>query len=169
MLKKIIRKLLRFLAKKEIKQRQLAIGINSFIDKERDCHMIFLDYDTLDLGFVLNDLNDLSRHFHLSDFEIFRTSKGFHAFFWYDNNIPYSRLKMIIDYSRCDIMYKYISKFYDHKTIRASGKYVISDISFIGKYSGKRIMTNSERELGNLKRKEYIELKKIKFQEEWLK
>lgn len=70
---------------------------------------------------------------------------------------------MIIDYSNCDKAYKYISKFYDYKTIRASGKYKEHDIRYIGKFTGKRINTRDERELGELKRKEYQSLKKIDF------
>lgn len=168
MFRKIIRKLLRILAKKEIKERQLALGISSYISIDKDVHIVMLDYDILDLKYVLEDIKDLIHHFYLSDYEIYRTSKGFHVFFWYDR-VPYSRLKMIIDYSRCDKTYKYISRFYDYKVLRSTGKYKQQDIFFVGRYSGKRLMTRDERELGNLKRKEYIELKKIKFKEEWLK
>jgi hypothetical protein len=170
MFRKFIRKLLKFLSKREIKQRQFAIGINSFIDKEKDRHMLFLDYDTNNLNEVLDDCNELSNFFNLSDFEVYRTSNGFHTFFWYDNSLPYSRVRMIINYSRCDIMFKYISKLYDHKTVRVSGKYKVRDIFYCGKFSGHRTPTNDERELGELKKQEYLSLKKLKlFQDDVLK
>lgn len=169
MIKRIIRKLLRFLSKQEIKERQYAVGINSYIDKEKDLHIIMLDYDTQDLDFVLKDLKELVKFWNLSDYEIYKTTNGYHTFFWYDH-IPYSRLKMIIDYSNCDTSYKYISKFYDYKTVRASGKYKQKDIEHIGKFSGSRLYTNEQRVLGDLKRKEYLLLKEdVFFKEEVLK
>lgn len=159
MIRKIIRKLLRYLSKKDIKQRTYAIGITSKIGEDR--HIVILDYDTLNLQFVLYDLKELCDFFNLSEYEIYETKKGFHVFFWYED-IPYSRLKMIINFSRCDESFKYISRFYEWKTVRCSGKYKIKDIHYIGKFKGKRTPKKEERELGELKRKEYLLLKNQK-------
>ena len=163
MFRKLIRKLLRLLTKKEIKDRQYAIGMNSTISKGKDRHMLFLDYDKeMNFNEVLNDCNELCSFFNLSDFEVYSTGGGgHHTFWWYENNLPYSRIKLIIDYSRCDYMYKYISRYYDHKTIRVSGKYrnKYGDLKYIGRFSGKRTPTKEERELGELKKKEYTLLK----------
>jgi len=168
MFRKLIRKLLRLLSKHEIKERQYAIGINSFINILKDRHMLFLDYDReLNFKEALDDCEELCNFFNLSDYEIFSTGGGgYHIFWWYDNNLPYSRVKMIIDYSRCDNMYKYISRFYDHKTIRATGKYIknkYNDLKYVGKFSGKRTPTAEQRNLGELKRKEYLLLKEQNF------
>jgi len=169
LLKHVITKLLRLLSKQEIQDRQIAIGINSYTNIERDEHMLMLDYDTKNILTVMNDTKELSSFFHLSDYEIYRTNNGYHVFFWYDNTLPYSRLKLIIDYSRCDTSYKYISRYYNYKTIRASGKYLIQDITYIGAFTGKRIPTKDEREIAALKQKEYRALKNILVDESLLK
>jgi hypothetical protein len=140
--------------------QDFAIGINSYIDKDKDLHCLFIDYDIPDLEFVRMDLSELVQHFHLSDYEIYSTSKGYHIFFWFDH-IPYSRVKMILDYSRCDYMFKNISKFYSYKTIRCVGKYKNLDIKFIGKFTGVRKPTQYQLEIGGLKRQEYIRLKSL--------
>lgn len=164
----IIRKLLRVLARYEIKHQHFAIGLNSYVDKEREMHIIMLDYDVKDLSFVLNDCNELTAFWHLSDYEVYKTHNGHHVFFWFDI-VPYSRLKMIIDYSKCDTAYKYISKFYEYKTIRATGKYKTPDIQYVGRFSGKRTPTKEERGIGELKKKEYELLKQQLFKAEVLK
>lgn len=169
---KLINRILNYLVKKEIKQRNYAIGLNSTIDVDKDKHMLFLDYDTNNLSDVLSDVKELVEFWNLSDFEIFSTIRGNHVFFWYDNNLPYSRVKMILNFSRCDNLFKYIKRYYNHSTIRASGKYRngYSDLRYIGKFTGKRKHTKEEHELGELKRKEYLLLKDIKiFKNEVLK
>jgi hypothetical protein len=171
MIRKLVRKLIRYLSKKEKQERQYAIGISSYLNKgdKNELHVVILDYDMKDFSKVLKDVNELVKFFNLSSYECYSTRCGFHIFFWYDH-VAYSRLKMIINYSNyIDPLYKFISTKYDTKVLRASGKYKDNDINFIGYFNGVRTATKDERELGNLKRKEYIELKKIKFQEEWLK
>lgn len=170
MLRKIIRKLIRFMCKDEIKQMNYAVGLNSHIDIEKDKHMLFLDYDNNDFNFVLKDVRELVDFWKLSDYEIYKTRNGYHVFFWYNNDIPYSRLKMIIDFSRCDVMFKYIRKNFNYATLRASGKYVDNDIEWVGKFMGLRKPLSTQRDLGNLKKQEYNELKKQKiFKDEVLK
>jgi hypothetical protein len=170
MFRRITRKLIKFFVKYEMKQRNYALGFNSWIDKNKDEHILFLDYDTQDFSYVLNDCNELAKFWGLSDFEIYRTKKGHHCFFWYDNSLPYSRLQMIINYSRCDVMFKYIRRYYNYATIRCAGKYKENDIFFCGKYTGSRPPTPDERTIGNLKKKEYEILKsKRLFTDEVLK
>lgn len=158
--RRIARWLIKKLYREEHLLREFAIGMNSFINKEHGVHIVMLDYDTDSLEFVLKDLKELIAFFSLSHCEVFRTHKGFHAFFWYDH-VPYSRLRMIIDYSRCDEQYKYISRYYDHKTIRASGKYSQLDTSFVVGLRGARTPTQEQLELGLLKRREYFALRQM--------
>jgi len=159
MFKKLLRKLIRLLSGYEIKERQYALGMTSYIDKDKDIHIPILDYDCKELNKVLDDVNELMNFFNLSDYEVYETKQGFHIFFWYDH-ISYSRLRMIINYSNLiDPLYKYLSSRYDKKTIRAAGKYKRQDIHYIGKFTGKRTPTKSERELGELKKQEYLLLK----------
>jgi hypothetical protein len=162
MFKKIVRWLLHILTKKEIEHRTYALGITSFINKGDvdELHCIFLDYDTKDLSFVLSDIKELVEFWNLGSYDIYSTSAGFHVMFW-DTHVPYSRLKMIINYSRCDPMFKYISKFHPAKTLRVHGKFKQKDITHVGKFTGSRNPTPKERELGNLKRTEYITLKNM--------
>lgn len=161
MIRKIIRKLLRVLTRNEIRKQHYALGINSYVDKDKDLHIIMLDYDTNNFKEVLEDCKELTKFWKLSDFEIYTTKNGYHIFFWWDI-VPYSRLKMIIDYSKCDSAYKYISKFYEYKTVRCLGKYKDRDIKFVGRFSGVRSITKDDKELGDLKRKEYQLLKQQK-------
>ena len=162
-------KILRFLSKREIQQRQLALGINSFISVEDNLHIIMIDYDILNITNVLESVNELTDFWNLGPYEVYSTKNGFHVFFWW-TFVPFSRLKMILDYCRyIDESYRYISRYYNYKTVRASGKYITPDINFVGKFNGKITPSKDERELGDLKRKEYIELKKIVFNKEHLK
>jgi hypothetical protein len=159
----VIKKFVRFVRKDKMHDlREFAIGLNSNISS--DSHIIFLDYDTKaqNMAFVEveYDIRELIRHFDLSDAEIFQTHNGYHCFWWYDH-VPYSRLKMIINYSRCDPMFKYISKFYNYKTIRAAGKYQELDIMWYKVVKGQRSPSPKEVEIGGLKRKEYFGLRKI--------
>ena len=140
--------------------RDFAVGFNSFINKEQDLHIIMLDYDIKDLNFVKADASEITEHFKLSDFEIYKTQNGYHCFWFYDF-YPYSKLRLLIEFSRCDNQFKYISRFYDHKTIRVAGKYKNLDIKFIGKFAGIRKATPYQMEIGNLKREEYVRLKSL--------
>lgn len=158
--KRFARWLIKKLYREEHFLREFAIGMNSFIDKEKDVHIVMLDYDTDSLDFVISDVRELITFFCLSSAEIFRTTKGFHCFFWYDH-VPYSRLRMIIDFSRCDGQYKYISRYYNYKTIRASGKYSQLDTSFVVTLRGSRVPTAEQSELGLLKRREYFALRQM--------
>ncbi len=156
----MLQRLKNYAVKKVVLERNFAIGLNSYINKSKNLHFLFLDYDTKDLNYVLDDCKELTMFFNLSDFEVYATNNGFHVFFWFDNNIPYSRLKMIIDYSRCDDMFKFISHSYDYKTVRAKGKYNYKDIIFKGKFLGVRKPSRTERQIGLLKKREYNLLRK---------
>lgn len=158
-----IKKFVRFMRKdKMVELREFAIGINSNIGA--DSHCVFLDYDTKDNGMtfveVEYDIRELIWHFNLADAEVFQTHNGYHVFFWTDH-IPYSRLKMIINYSRCDPMFKYISRYYNYKTIRAAGKYKDLDIVWLKRIRGQRQPSIKECEIGELKRREYFSLRKL--------
>jgi hypothetical protein len=155
----LMRRILKYLRATEVKQRSYALGFNSYTNVEKDQHMLFLDYDVDVLGFVIDDCNELCTFFNLCDFEIYKTKKGYHVFWWGDNNLPYSRIRLIIDYSRCDIMFKYIRKYYKYATIRAVGKYKEPDIHYVGRFKGKRTPSPKEREIGGLKKREYEALK----------
>lgn len=142
------------LTQKEMQIRNLAVGINSTVDLTKDMHIVMLDYDVDDAELVVKSIKELQAFWKLSDCEVFKTKNGFHAFFWYDH-VPYGRLRMIIEFAKyVDPMYKYISRFYDHKTVRVAGKYDYKDIQRIGWLPGKRKPSKDEIEVGNLKRKE---------------
>lgn len=139
----------------EIQIQNLAIGMNSTIDITQDIHIIMLDYDIKDISKVIESVHELQSFWNLSDADIFRTKNGHHAIFWYDQ-IPYGRLKQIIEFAKyVDQMYKYISKYYLHKTIRVSGKYTYKDIVFVKKIVGKRVPSEEQITLGDMKRKEH--------------
>lgn len=144
--------------------RSVAIGMNSGVDIVRDAHIIMLDYDIGALDVVEHSIKELMEFWGLSDAWIFKTRNGFHVFFWYDQ-IPFSRLRMIIEFARdVDPMYKYISKFYDYKTIRVAGKYKEKDIKFVKRLSGRRLPSQDELVIGEMKRKEHISLLEIEVQ-----
>lgn len=143
------------LRNQEMLVQSLAIGINSTVDLTEDKHIIMLDYDIHDIQRIRDSVKEVQRFWNLSDATIFRTKNGHHAFFFYDI-VPYERLKMIINYARdVDPMFKYISRFYDHKTIRVSGKYTFKDIQYSEVIPGIRSPTMEEMELGSLKREEH--------------
>ncbi len=143
----------RKLIKQEIELQQTAIGINSTVGA--DSHIVMLDYDEKDMDKVIESIIELQEFWNLSDAFIYQTRNGHHVFFWYDQ-IPYERLKMIIDFARyVDVMYKYISRFYNHKTLRVVGKYKDRDIFYIEKIDGRRKATKDEKEIGELKRMEH--------------
>jgi hypothetical protein len=135
--------------------RSFAIGMNSTVDFARDLHIVFLDFDNVTLEDVWISVEECQGFWGLCDAHIFKTKHGYHAIFFYDL-VPYERLRMIVDFARSvDVMFKYISKYYSHKTLRVAGKYQERDIEFIGIMKGLREPTDQERELGDLKREEH--------------
>lgn len=139
--------------KQELELQSTAIGINSTVGP--DLHVVMLDYDEKDVDKVIESIIELQEFWNLSDASIYQTRNGHHAIFWYDQ-VPYERLKMIIDFARyVDPMFKYISRFYTHKTLRAKGKYETRDIFFIDVIEGRRTATENEKEIGELKKKEH--------------
>ena len=134
--------------------REFAIGMNSDVDSKKDLHILILDFDEVTVDEVNESIKELQNFWSLSDAFIYRTKNGFHAYFYYDI-IPYTRVRMIINFARfVDPMYKFISRFYDYKTIRVVGKYKERDIFFEKIIKGERDPSLREVELGNLKRKE---------------
>ena len=126
------------LKRKEMELRSLAVGMNSTVDVTQDLHIVMLDYDIQDKVKVVESVRELQKFWRLSDCELFRTKHGYHAFFWYDH-VPYGRLKMIIEYAKyVDPLYKLISVFYDHRTVRVAGKYPENDIVASGVVVGVR-------------------------------
>ena len=142
--------------KQEMQLQSVAIGMNSSVDWE-DTHIVMLDYDIDDVEKVKQSIRELQQFWKLDDADIFKTRNGFHVFFWYDH-VPYERLKLIINYARyVDPMFKYISRFYDHKTIRVAGKYKEKDICY--EATVKSMFSNTRekavQELGDLKKQEH--------------
>jgi len=146
--------LLAYFSRQESGLRDFAIGMNSEVNIDKDLHILFLDYDKTTLEEVEESLKESQSFWNLSDAYVYRTRNGYHAYFFYDI-MPYSRVVMIINYARyVDDMFRYISRHYNYKTIRQSGKYKERDISFIKVLKGKRIPSSWEVEIGDLKRKE---------------
>jgi hypothetical protein len=144
--------------KQEMLLQSAAIGMNSSVDIARDRHIVMLDYDVKDRDVVVRSIEELQRFWNLSDAYVFSTKNGFHVMLWYDI-IPYSRLVMIINYAAdVDPMFKQISRFYLHKTLRVEGKHPYRDIKFSGIVRGVRAPTGEEWEIGELKRKEHLML-----------
>jgi len=136
--------------------------MNSTVDLTQDLHIVMLDFDIKDVEKVIESVYELQDFYNLSDAFIYSTKNGFHVFFWYDH-VPYGRLKQIIEFARyVDPMYKYISRFYDHKTIRASGKYKHRDIRFAMEVGGKREPSTIEKRIGEMKRSEHRMLSGVK-------
>jgi hypothetical protein len=128
--------------------------MNSGVDIRKDLHILFFDYDSVALEDVEVSVKECQAFWNLSDAYIYKTRNGYHAYFFYDI-MPYSRIMMIVNYAKyVDEMFKYISRYYDHKTIRQSGKYQELDITFVKVLQGKRVPTADELELGDLKREE---------------
>jgi hypothetical protein len=104
---------------------------------------------------VKASVQELQLFWGLADCDIYKTKHGFHVFFFYDQ-VPYDRLKLIVAYARdVDPMFKYISRYYDHKTLRVSGKYKDQDRSFVMRVAGIREPTADEREIGGMKCQEH--------------
>ena len=138
--------------------RSFAVGMNSTVDIPQDLHIIMLDYDIADLEKVRESVEELQGFWMLADAQVFRTKHGYHVFFFNDI-VPYERLKLIIDYAKyVDPQFKYISKYYDKKTIRVAGKYEHKDISFVETIKGIRTPSTWEREIGEMKRGEHKSL-----------
>lgn len=139
----------------EMQLRSMAVGMNSSVDVTRDIHIVMLDFDVHDISVVQKSIVELQDFWGLSDADIYRTRNGHHVFFWYDH-VPYERLKMIINYARnVDPMFKFISRYYDHKTMRASGKYAYKDIKFVCTVEGVRECSDYEYEVGKMKQAEH--------------
>jgi len=136
----------------------MAVGMNSSVDFTNDLHVIFLDFDIEDVERVKESVRELQEFWNLAEAHIYKTMHGHHVVFYYDI-IPYARVKMIIDYARyVDPMFKQISRHYNHKTIRASGKYAQRDIRYVCCVPGKRSPTPEEVDVGTLKAAEHKEL-----------
>ena len=147
------------LRNQEMEVRNVAVGMNSSLDWAGDLHIVMLDYDIPDVSMVKDSVRELQEFWKLADAEIFKTTNGFHVFFWYDH-VPYERLQMIINYAKyVDPMFKYIGRYYDHKTIRVAGKYRHRDIVYEDEikslFAQPVTSTTRVRELGDLKRKEH--------------
>ena len=141
--------------KHDIDLKTLAVGMNSTISIDQNLHILMLDYDVQDLHAVKESIHECQKFWNLADCYIYKTKNGFHALFYYDI-MPYERCKMIIDYAKyVDPMFKYISRFYAHRTLRTVGKHKTADIQFLLLLPGKREPTKKEWEWGELKRKEH--------------
>ena len=148
------------LNKQEMEVCSLAIGINSTVDLTKDLHIVMLDYDLQDIKLVDESVKELQEFWKLGDAHIIKTNHGFHAYF-FSSIVPYGRLKLIIEYARyVDPMYKYISRYYDHKTIRAAGKYTFHDLKYVKLLKGNASEKYSE--LTKLKMNEFEQLSGVK-------
>jgi len=129
--------------------------MNSYVDITQNLHCVVLDYDIEDLEKVEESVIEVQQFWCLTDAYIFKTKHGFHAIMFH-SLVPYERLRQIIDFAKyCDPMFKYISRFYSHRTIRVAGKYKEKDISFFKVIRGVRELTKQEWELGEMKRAEH--------------
>lgn len=156
---KVLKSYIRYSHEAELKG--FALGVNSFVDMENDLHVLPLDYDIDDFGKVEESIKEMQLFWNLSDAFIYKSRKGYHVFFYYDH-MPYTRVKMIINFAKyVDPMYKHISRFYDHKTIRVAGKYKENDIFFFKVIPGRRVPTLKEVEIGGMKREEHDNLMKV--------
>jgi hypothetical protein len=153
-LSKRIRLLFSYFSRSEAELRDFAVGMNSEVDINRDLHILFLDFDKILLEDVEDSVRECQAFWNLSDCFIYRTRNGYHAYFFYDI-MPYTRVCMIVNYARyVDDMFRFISRYYDYKTIRQSGKYKTRDIFFEKMIEGLRRPSAYELEVGDLKRKE---------------
>jgi hypothetical protein len=115
-----------------------------------------LDYDIDDVKQVKESIKECQKFWNLADCYIWKTKNGFHALFYYDI-MPFERVKMIINYAKfVDPMYKYISRFYSHKTLRTAGKHREADIKMLLLVPGEREPSSMEWELGEMKRREHV-------------
>jgi hypothetical protein len=151
------------LQKQEMQLQSIAIGLNSSVSWTKDEHIVLLDYDVQDIDAVEFSIKEAQQFWRLGDAHIIKTRNGYHAYF-FTTIVPYGRLKQIIEYARdVDPLYKSISKFYDHKTIRVAGKYKDKDLSFVKVIRAKpKIEILFDKEMGNLKKKEFESLSGVK-------
>ena len=134
----------------ELVVRYTAVGMNSTVDAERDRHVLLADYDAVPLERVIDSVKELQRFWNLSDAYVFRTRNGYHIMWFYDI-MPFGRVKLILEYaSWVDPMFKFISRYYNYKTIRVQGKYPEKDIRFVGIVYGDREPTQEEWDIGEL-------------------
>lgn len=151
---KHLKAIVRYLKREEYDLRQFAIGMSSEVDIKKDLHLLFLDYDGCDLEQVEDSIKECQNFWNLSDCFIYKTHNGYHAYFFYDI-MPYSRVLMILNYAKyVDDKFRFISRYYDYKTIRQAGKYKERDIYYVKMLSGSRQPTLWELEVGDLKRRE---------------
>jgi hypothetical protein len=151
---KRIKLLFSFFRRDDMQLRDFAIGMNSEVNIKKDLHILFLDFDQAELQEVEESVRECQAFWHLSDCFIYKTRNGYHAYFFYDI-MPYPRVVMIVNYARyVDDMFRYISRYYDYKTIRQAGKYKDRDIHYVQMITGPRSPTEYELEIGDLKRKE---------------
>jgi hypothetical protein len=143
-----------YFAKKDRGLRDFAVGMSSEVDIKKDLHILFMDYDQVTIEQVEESVQEAQSFWNLSDCYIYKTRNGYHTYFYFDV-MPYSRVVLIINYAKyVDDMFRYISRYYDYKTIRVAGKYKEKDISFVKMMPGQRKPTFYEAEVGDLKRKE---------------
>lgn len=148
--------------KKDKSEVPFAIGMNSSVDIEADEHIIVLDFDTSDYTDVKTSVRECQEFWKLADAHIYATRNGYHAIF-FEDQVPFSRVKMIVEYARhVDPMFKYASRFHDHKTLRTAGKHRVSDVEFQCVLPGCRVPSPLEIERGALKRKEHAALCSMK-------
>ena len=139
----------------EMQLSSLAVGMNSSVDLARDLHVLFLDYDIRNIADVEESVRELQSFWRLGEARIFKTRNGFHVFFFYDI-MPYERARMIVGFAKfVDPLFKQISYYYDHKSIRVAGKYQHRDIRFVKRIDGVRIPSSVERQLGDMKAAEH--------------
>jgi hypothetical protein len=140
---------------KEAQLRDVAIGMNSFIDREHNIHLLMLDYDEVSYERVESSVKEIQSFWKLSDAFIYKTRRGHHVIFYFDH-MPYSRVKMIINFARdIDEQFRYISRYYSYKTLRVCGKYQDQDIQFKTIIPGIRQPTLVEVEKGSAKKMEH--------------
>jgi hypothetical protein len=143
------------LRRHEMDIRNFAIGMNSTIDVTKDLHVLFLDYDTKDELRIGDSIREIQLFWNLSHAFVYETKNGYHCIFFFDI-MPYERCRMIIDYADgVDHMFKYVSRWYAHKTLRVVGKYNWRDIRFFDILPGSRLPTLREREFGIMKYREH--------------
>jgi hypothetical protein len=133
--------------------------MNSTIDWTKDQHVLMMDFDTKDLRRVEMSIEEAQAFWNLGPGFLYETKNGFHCIMFFDL-MPISRVRLILDYvDGVDPMFRYISRFYDRKTIRVAGKYQEKDINFLKIIKGFRHPQRFEYDLGYLKFKEHCMLR----------
>jgi len=85
-------------------------------------YIIMIDYDTEDFEQVIDDVKFVQQKHELSDFYIFRTTKGYHAVCL--DKVTWLELKYILEDSNCDSAFKFFPYTIGKKmhTLRLSKK-----------------------------------------------